>query len=292
MKIMIAYDGVHPMRYFTADLKKSGLPVKAQGLVFTVVDEYVPPSEDLSSLSLPSSTVTYIESIRAHVDARIKKELKQAKKISTKAAQQLRLQFRGWSILDEACTDSPVWGIIKKSDQWKSDLIILGSHNAAAAVKFILGSVSRGVVLHSKCSVRIVRKSNIAAARKPRIVIAMDGSRGAQAAVNRVAQGHWPNGAEVRLVTVSERNIGELSDVRRMTHPFALRLKGAGLQVSDVIKAGKPWQIIVKEAESWKADSIFMGARGLSLLDRVMLGSVSNAVVSRAHCTVEVVRGQ
>jgi nucleotide-binding universal stress UspA family protein len=46
----------------------------------------------------------------------------------------------------------------------------------------------------------------------------------------------------------------------------------------------------VKEAEIWGADAIVIGARGLGPLDRLLLGSVSTAVVSHAPCSVEVFR--
>jgi nucleotide-binding universal stress UspA family protein len=38
------------------------------------------------------------------------------------------------------------------------------------------------------------------------------------------------------------------------------------------------------------ADAIVIGARGLGPLDRLLLGSVSTAVVSHAPCSVEVFR--
>ena len=48
--------------------------------------------------------------------------------------------------------------------------------------------------------------------------------------------------------------------------------------------------MILNEANEWNAKSIFMGARGLSRLQRFLLGSVSSSVAARAHCSVEVVR--
>jgi nucleotide-binding universal stress UspA family protein len=51
-----------------------------------------------------------------------------------------------------------------------------------------------------------------------------------------------------------------------------------------------PKYILIKEAKRWGADSIFVGARGLSNFERLLLGSVSTAVATRAHCSVEVVR--
>jgi nucleotide-binding universal stress UspA family protein len=56
------------------------------------------------------------------------------------------------------------------------------------------------------------------------------------------------------------------------------------------LKKGDPKQILIEEAESWQADSIFVGAKGMRGIERLLLGSVSAAVAARAHCSVEVVR--
>jgi nucleotide-binding universal stress UspA family protein len=68
------------------------------------------------------------------------------------------------------------------------------------------------------------------------------------------------------------------------------RLSKAGLSVSSVIEEKDPRQVIVQEAENWKADSIFVGTSGHGRLGRLVLGSVSSAVAGRAGCSVEVVR--
>jgi nucleotide-binding universal stress UspA family protein len=46
----------------------------------------------------------------------------------------------------------------------------------------------------------------------------------------------------------------------------------------------------VNEANAWKADCIFVGARGLTHIKRFFMGGVSTAVAAQAHCSVEVVR--
>jgi nucleotide-binding universal stress UspA family protein len=48
--------------------------------------------------------------------------------------------------------------------------------------------------------------------------------------------------------------------------------------------------LLCSEAESWGADSIFVGSRGLSGMERFLIGSVSFGVAARAHCSVEVIR--
>ncbi|HEX2491994.1 MAG TPA: universal stress protein [Blastocatellia bacterium] len=55
-----------------------------------------------------------------------------------------------------------------------------------------------------------------------------------------------------------------------------------------VVKEEDPKRLLIAEAESWGADCIFVGARGMGRIERFLLGSVSSAVTARAHCSVEV----
>jgi len=68
------------------------------------------------------------------------------------------------------------------------------------------------------------------------------------------------------------------------------RLKGAGLTVSTVMKQEDARQSLISEAETWGADCIFIGARGMGAIERFLIGSVSSYVATHAPCSVEVVR--
>ena len=64
-----------------------------------------------------------------------------------------------------------------------------------------------------------------------------------------------------------------------------------GLNVSVAIEKGEPQRALIEEARKWNADSIFVGGRRFDgALERFWLGSVLTAVVTKAHCSVEVVR--
>ena len=68
-------------------------------------------------------------------------------------------------------------------------------------------------------------------------------------------------------------------------------LRAIGLQVSVAIEKGDPQRVLIEEARKWDADSIFVGGRKFSgAIERFRLGSVSTALVTNAHCSVEVVR--
>jgi nucleotide-binding universal stress UspA family protein len=48
--------------------------------------------------------------------------------------------------------------------------------------------------------------------------------------------------------------------------------------------------VLLREAERWEAECIFLGARGLHHNQRIHLGTCASAVATRAHCSVEIVR--
>jgi nucleotide-binding universal stress UspA family protein len=68
------------------------------------------------------------------------------------------------------------------------------------------------------------------------------------------------------------------------------RLEKAGFKTTQFVIPGEARSTIVEAAESWDADLIVIGSHGWKGLDRLLLGSVSEAVVRQASCSVEVVK--
>lgn len=147
-----------------------------------------------------------------------------------------------------------------------------------------------------------------------KILLAIDGSPCSDAAVEEVRRRPWPPQSEVKIITAVEIpmviGIGvepwpanyfeELQKTARQAARSVIgnamrKLSDASdkpLKISHDIIGGPPSQVIVEEAESWGADLIVMGSRGLGVWNRVLLGSVSSAVVHHAKCSVEIVRCQ
>ena len=59
---------------------------------------------------------------------------------------------------------------------------------------------------------------------------------------------------------------------------------------NESVVEGDPRQMIIEEAHGRNADAIFVGARGLGRVERLLLGKVSTYVLTHARRTVEVVR--
>jgi nucleotide-binding universal stress UspA family protein len=70
----------------------------------------------------------------------------------------------------------------------------------------------------------------------------------------------------------------------------AEELRTAKFNVSTELVEGDPKSQIIDIADNWRADMIVLGSHGRTGLDRFLMGSVSQAVVRHAHCTVEIVR--
>ncbi len=70
----------------------------------------------------------------------------------------------------------------------------------------------------------------------------------------------------------------------------AFEASGIGV-VTSVIESHTAWRGVVQSAESMQADLIVMGSHGRSGLEKLVLGSVAQAVLSHTTLPVLVVRG-
>lgn len=68
------------------------------------------------------------------------------------------------------------------------------------------------------------------------------------------------------------------------------KAKSNGVPVETILKEGNTVQEIVKKAREGNYDLIVMGARGLSKIKELLLGSVSDGVIRNAACPVLIVK--
>ncbi|MBS1791711.1 MAG: universal stress protein [Acidobacteria bacterium] len=62
------------------------------------------------------------------------------------------------AVANEILHGNPKKAILDAAEKWGADLIVLGSHGMGAVERFLLGSVSRSVATHAKCSVEVIRR--------------------------------------------------------------------------------------------------------------------------------------
>jgi nucleotide-binding universal stress UspA family protein len=230
----------------------------------------------------------------------------EALKLARSARSAVKILFPDWEVHAESAIGSPAGRLMWKAEGWNPDLIIVGSQGRSALGRFFFGSVSQQVLHEAPCAVRIARGAAKKTDDPIRLILGVDGSKGAEAAVKAVTTRHWPKGSEARVVNaawlvssitsdemavkVEEWIAAENTRVQEAVEAAVKRLSGIGLITSSVIKEDDPKRLLCDEAERWGADTIFLGAKGISQIERLVLGSVSSAVAARAHCSVEIVR--
>jgi nucleotide-binding universal stress UspA family protein len=305
MKILIAYDGSQGADDALNDLPRAGLPPLAEALIVSVAEVFAPPTgpaETAGPVQVPPAVhKAWAEAAQAIAAARV---------LALQARARVQALFPGWQVLAEASADSPAWGVIKQADTWHPDLIVVGSHGRSVFGRLVLGSVSQTIVTEARCSVRVARRHDRAGAVPVRLVIGVDGSSNAKAAVDAMAARMWPPGSAVYVVAVLDTRLstalaptsspleewsgaspGETQTwVHHMVETLGQPLQAAGLAVSSDVKEGDPKRVLPDIAAQWEADCRVVGAQGLSRIQRFLLGSVSAAVATRAHCSVEIIR--
>jgi nucleotide-binding universal stress UspA family protein len=317
MRVLIAFDGSDCAKAAVDDLRRSGMPRHADAFVISVVETFLPTPDML--LATPSGAALVesgasrrVASTLVQARAQASHAIDEAGALALEGAQRVKARFPDWKVSSGGLVGTAAPAVMQKAEEWHADLIVVGSHGRSAIGRLLLGSVSKQVATEAPCSVLVARHVVERGGAPVRIVIGVDGSSNAEAAVQAAALREWPEGAQARVCAVddtvrptgtamalvhtaaamvSESNQEHVAKMREMMERAANELRAAGLQVSPELVQGSPQRILCDEAKKWDADCILVGSRGFSgTLERFRTGSVSTALVTSAPCSVEVVR--
>lgn len=295
MKILIAYDGSECADAALIDLHRAGLPHEAEALVFSAVDVFIPPKSNIEDLD--GRFINYVPQGVKLARQRAKHAFEEAKVLAERAGEKVHKMFPDWVVTTEAQADTPHWAIIAKTEEWKPDLTVVGSHGRSFLGRLVLGSVSQKVLYETRCSVRIARGRERSDNTSVCLILGVDGSPDSDAMLEMVASRNWKQGTEVKLITSVETFHQyavapdvQMNRVRDIQTIAVEKLNAAGLGVTTMITEEDPKYVLVRQAELLDADCIFLGAKGHRFLERFLIGSVSSSVAARAHCSVEVIR--
>jgi nucleotide-binding universal stress UspA family protein len=288
MRLLVAVDGSGSSDAVIREAARRPWPAGSEFAVVTVVDPYFFPKAPLL--------------------------LEEAKQSAKKSLEDLAkpLMEAGWKPELHVVLDNPRHALPRAASEWRTDLVLMGSHGVGAMSRLLLGSTAQAVLRHAECSVEIVRSRKEGAAEEDgmRVLVPTDGSEHAQAALAAVAARPWPKGSEFRVIASPEYPVlvGEypyyapeqvaaltkqsLVHAKEAVDTGAGLLMKAGLHVSSEVMEPKdtPSHSILAAAAEYKADLIVLGSHGRRGFDRLILGSVSETVALHATCSVEVVR--
>ena len=203
---------------------------------------------------------------------------------------------------------------ILKRAPTRDGLLVVGSQGLDALDRFTLGSVSAKLVQYATCPVLVVKSEALALRR---IALAIDGSEASAKALEFVVSTFRPTlptrmgrrvpihvsvihviarrplapitiGSTIPWVEYRERKVNETG--RKLLEQSVQKLVAAGFTAEPLCQSGNPAERIMSGAIKQHADLIVMGAKGLTAVDRFLLGSVSTRVVQHAKGSVLVVR--
>jgi nucleotide-binding universal stress UspA family protein len=145
--------------------------------------------------------------------------------------------------------------------------------------------------------------------RVMKVLIAVDDSPISSTIIDEVARRSWATGTEFMVLTVvpfptadywqeyglpaspeALERMERDADKLVASSAAALKEKISNIAVEEQVKEGFPCEGILETANQWDADLIIMGSHGRHGLEKLILGSVAEAVLSKAPCSVEVVK--
>jgi nucleotide-binding universal stress UspA family protein len=131
----------------------------SQAAIETVVEQARPDDTDVRILHVVESPPLLVAREMGGYDPALETVLESQKQnaeaLVLKAAELLRA--RGIKVAAALEVGDPKSKILDVAEEWRADLIVVGSHGRRGFERFLMGSVSDAVARHAKCSVQIVR---------------------------------------------------------------------------------------------------------------------------------------
>ena len=216
-----------------------------------------------------------------------------------------RIEKTGGSVAERhVLLGPPGDAIVDVAAEIKAGLIVVGSRGLGGFKRLLMGSVSEAAVHHTACPVLVVRGGSHAWPPDA-VLVGDDGSEPAQRAVDLACEIAKLTGASLSLQRVLPEKLARVaspSDLRRLSdahkvgerklkeHAARLRPKLGYTGRVDVATGDPATALVDKVALDGRSTLVCVGSRGLGLVKRSTLGSVSNKVLRAAPGPVLICR--
>jgi nucleotide-binding universal stress UspA family protein len=206
-------------------------------------------------------------------------------------------------------------GVVVAAQQWSADLIVVGARGLNAFERLLLGSVSRAVVHASTIPVWVARPRGSGSGRGWKVLLASESPATARRPATLLEQFAWPQNTEFTVMTVlasifagrvpdwlqqQARSPDVESIVQRWASEHDAEMRDNVAKVKELVESlrpplstarplvteGEPTASILATAARDKHDLIVVGSHQNRSTGGVILGSVSEAVLNSAGCSV------
>jgi nucleotide-binding universal stress UspA family protein len=206
---------------------------------------------------------------------------------------------------------APYAAIVSRAEAAGADLIVVGGQGATGLKRLLLGDVAERVVRYAHCPVLVARPgpktgrilvgTDFSDPALPAVAAAADQAIQRSARVTIVHSLDLPQPASVPMHTDIGPELGaqlgapslpDKAELHRVAHErLASAIARFNLAAADpVVTDGPPTTDIPRLAAELPAELVIVATAGRTGISRVMLGSVAEAVVRAAPCSVLVVR--
>jgi nucleotide-binding universal stress UspA family protein len=249
------------------------------------------------AVSTPATTfppVPYPESLVTSLEDEGKKAIMHAMKIAEEAMPADRTVPIGRKLVYSAAVPA----LLKMSDA--AEMIVVGSSGRGLLARGLLGSVSSAVVRHANCPVAVIRDAGLPDPRSGYVLLGTDGSPASELATEIAFDEASRRGVDlVAIHAWSDAAVSEIFEIEwpvveeEAQRSLAESLAGWHERYPDVcvhrcVARDRAARHLIDKADA--AQLVVVGSHGRGGLSRMLLGSVSNAVLHSVRVPVIVAR--
>jgi len=191
---------------------------------------------------------------------------------------------------------SPADRIVEYAAKHQAGLVLVGARGLGPIKERFMGSVSHRVLTFAPCATFIL--PGLMKTLK-QVLLPLQGSQDAEQALLFLRQKPFREPATISLLTVlpqttppwpadavtaKQLESESLRSAEAFTETVAAQLTALGHTVQRKAVLGAPVEAILREARALNPDLLMMGSRGRHGITRMVLGSVSHAVLHQAPC--------
>lgn len=207
----------------------------------------------------------------------------------------------GVSVGCDALRGPPAATLLDLLAKRNADLAVLGTHGVGAR-RGLVGSVSSQVMDHAPCSVLLFRGDLPAAAGRPTVVAAVDGSEPSLHGLEEAQALAVALNATLRLVHVVDLRVPDTMELppaslrrlrehgQQVMHDASARVDASVDDVVLDVREGRPIDELVRACEENLPAVAVLGTRGLHGFRGLLVGSTARELVNHAPCPVLVAR--
>jgi len=193
---------------------------------------------------------------------------------------------------------SPAEVIVTTAEQEKTDLIVMGARGLGPIKERLLGSVSHRILTSAPCA-KLIVSGPIRTIQQ--VLLPLRSSSDTEDAIRFLELKPFRQSVELTLLSVlpdipplggmaavgtEAYQAREKENAQLFLQSAANRLERSGYSARSQVLIGTAVESILDQARGRNVDLILMGSRGRHGLPRLMLGSVSHAVLHSAPCPI------